>query len=133
MLANWDEQFTTPTQRLMRFVQMVRNSEKDVIRYGCPMGSLNVELGKRQPDLKAKAQKMFDLFRDWLAIQITALGCKDAPRLALDLLGRAQGIAVLAQVYSDKTFLRQQLNELEGWIVRLEERGDQVAIRAQSK
>lgn len=116
MLASWDAEINDPGQRLNRFAQMVRNSEKEVVRYGCPMGSLNIELGKAQPQLKAKAKKMFDLFRDWLAKQIAALGHQDATELALSLLGRAQGIAVIAHVYGDRAYLRRQLEELDIWI-----------------
>ena len=115
-LADWDAAYTDPRQRLTRFVKMIRNSEKDLIRYGCPMGSLNVELGKAQPTLKAKAKKMFDLYRDWLAAQFAALGHRDAPRAALRFLGQAQGTAVLTQVYGDRDYLREQLTELESWI-----------------
>lgn len=115
-LAEWDAAGSDPRQRLKRFAQMIRNSEKDLVRYGCPMGSLNIELGKAQPALKAKAKKMFDLYRDWLAVQLAALGHEDASSAALRLLGRAQGVAVLTQVYGDRDYLREQLAELETWI-----------------
>lgn len=116
MLADWDREFSDARSRLRRFIQMVRNSGKDLTRYGCPMGSLNIELGKAQPALKAKARKMFDLFRDWLAAQLKALGHKDAADLALHLLGRAQGIAVVAQVYGDQKYLNQELDQFEAWL-----------------
>lgn len=116
MLAEWDAAEPDPRGRLKRFVAMVRSSEKDLVRFGCPMGSLNVELGKAQPALKAKAKKMFDLFRDWLSAQLAALGHKDASAEALRVLGRMQGVAVLAQVYGDRDYFREQLAELEAWI-----------------
>jgi len=116
MLADWDREFADARARLRRFIQMVRGSGKDLARYGCPMGSLNIELGKAQPALKARARKMFDLFRDWLAAQLKALGHKDAAGLALHLLGRAQGIAVVAQVYGDQKYLNQELDQFEAWL-----------------
>ncbi len=116
MLADWDREFADARPRLRRFIQMVRGSGKDLARYGCPMGSLNIELGKAQPALKARARKMFDLFRDWLAAQLKALGHKDAAGLALHLLGRAQGIAVVAQVYGDQKYLNQELDQFEAWL-----------------
>jgi len=116
MLAEWDAQEPDPRGRLRLFAQMLRNAEKDLVRYGCPMGSLNIELGKAQPVLKAKAKKMFDLFRAWLAAQLAALGHQDASGAALRLLGRAQGVAVMAQVYGDREYLREQIAELEAWI-----------------
>lgn len=116
MLAEWDAAEPGPRGRLRLFAEMLRNAEKDLVRYGCPMGSLNIELGKAQPALKAKAKKMFDLFRDWLAVQLAALGQQDASGAALRLLGRAQGVAVMAQVYGDREYLREQIAELEAWI-----------------
>jgi len=119
MLAEWDAAEPEPRQRLRRFVQMILGAEKDLLRYGCPMGSLNIELGKAQPALKAKAKKMFDLFIDWLTLQLAALGIKPADRLAMDLMARAQGVAVMTQVYGDREFLRAQLAVFDDWIASL--------------
>lgn len=119
LLAAWDAAEPDPRQRLKRFAQMIRGSEKDLLRYGCPMGSLNIELGKAQPALKAKAKKMFDLFIDWLTRQLAALGQPDAARLALQVMGRMQGVAVVTQVYGDREFLRAQLAEFDAWIESL--------------
>jgi AcrR family transcriptional regulator len=116
LLADWDAGQADPRLRLKRFLQMVRDSGKDLTRYGCPMGSLNIELGKAQPALKARAKKMFDLYRDWLAAQLRTLGRKDAEDLALHLLGRAQGVAVVAQVYGNQKFLQDELDQLETWL-----------------
>ena len=116
MLADWDAAEPDPRQHLKRFAQMIRGSEKDVLRYGCPMGSLNVELGKAQPALKARAKKMFDLFIDWLTRQLTALGQQDSKSLALQVMGRMQGMAVIAQTYSDRDFMRAQLDEFDTWV-----------------
>lgn len=119
MLAEWDAAESNPRQRLKRFAQMIRSEEKELLRYGCPMGSLNIELGKAQPALKAKAKKMFDLFIDWLTRQLAALGQPDAARLALHAMGRVQGVAVMTQVYGDREFLRTQLAEFDAWIESL--------------
>ena len=119
MLADWDAVESDPRQRLKWFTQMIRGSEKDLLRYGCPMGSLNIELGKAQPALKARARKMFDLFIDWLTRQLTSLEHADAAKFALQIMGRAQGIAVMAQVYGDREFMRSQLAEFDAWIESL--------------
>ena len=119
MLAAWDAAEQNPRLRLKRFVQMILGSEKDLLRYGCPMGSLNIELGKAQPALKAKAKKMFDLFIDWLANQFAAMGHQHATRLAMEVMARAQGVAVLVQVYGDREFLLTQFQEFDAWIESL--------------
>jgi len=119
LLADWDAAEPDPRLRLRRFVQMILGAEKDLVRYGCPMGSLNIELGKAQPALKAKAKKMFDLFIVWLTRQLAALGQQSAERMAMDLMARAQGVAVLTQVYADREFLRAQLAVFDDWIESL--------------
>ncbi len=121
MLREWQEGSTTPLARLKRFVQMLRNSERDLSRYGCPMGSLNTELGKGQPKLQAAARAMFDQFSDWLAAQFAALGfdAAEARHLALHLLGRAQGISIMTHVYGDKDFLHREIDALDAWLETL--------------
>lgn len=116
-LDKWDQAQADPEKRLRLFLQMIRNSGKNLMRYGCPLGSLNIELGKAQPQLKAKARKMFDLYRDWLAVQLSAMGRQNAQDLAVKLLARAQGVAVMAQVYGDRKLLDEQLAEIEAWIL----------------
>lgn len=119
MLAEWDAAEPDPRLRLKRFSQMILASEKDLLRYGCPMGSMNIELGKAQPALKAKAKKMFDLFIDWLTQQFTILGYANAARLAMEVMGRSQGVAVMAQVYGDRDYLHAQLTEFDTWVESL--------------
>ena len=119
MLAAWDAAEQNPRLRLKQFAQMILGSEKDLLRYGCPMGSLNIELGKAQPALKAKAKKMFDLFIDWLTTQLAAMGQQNAGRVAMDVMARSQGVAVMTQVYGDRNYLLAQLAEFDAWIESL--------------
>ncbi|MHB9117928.1 MAG: TetR/AcrR family transcriptional regulator [Burkholderiales bacterium] len=117
MLAEWDAQYAGPREKLKRYVAILRNSAEDAARYGCPMGSLNVELGKTQLAMQSKAKEMFDAFLDWLTPHFAALGhSADARDLALHLLGRAQGIALLTNVYSDTALLEREAATLDGWI-----------------
>lgn len=117
-LRHWEAAEKTPKGRLRRFLEMVRGSERDLARYGCPLGSLIVELGKAQPALKAKARKMFDLYRDWLAAQFAAMGDDDPAARALHLLTRAQGVAVIAQAYADRQYIQNEVDALQTWVDR---------------
>ena len=117
MLADWRDTIADPRDRLRRYVQILDNEVDNVLAFGCPMGSLNAELGKQQPELQASAARMFDLFCDWLEQQFLLLGKADASRdLALELLGRTQGVALMSHVYKDAAFLRRQLRQLQQWI-----------------
>lgn len=118
-LAYWDTQYPDPKARLNTFVNMVARSS-ELTEYGCPIGSLNIELGKERRELQQEARVLFDLFRNWLAQQFIALGYKDnAEIMSLHLLGRAQGIAVISQVYHDADVLKRETKLLAEWVREL--------------
>jgi AcrR family transcriptional regulator len=121
MLAGWEQQYSDPKDRLKRYARILLNEAQAVVRYGCPMGSLNVELGKTQQALQAKAASMFSLFLDWLEQQFRALGQtkKRSRYLALHLSAMLQGTALVSSVYSDVGFLQQELKGINAWIETL--------------
>jgi AcrR family transcriptional regulator len=113
----WEQDCTGPRERLMRFVEMIAQNENDLVRFGCPIGTLNTELGKRRRDLQRSAKALFDLFRDWLMTQFVALGRgTEAESLALHLLARAQGISLIAHVYQDTALLEREVATLREWL-----------------
>ena len=117
LLGRWDAENPDPRQKLIAFVDMLTGRRTDLVQYGCPVGSLNTELGKDRRDLQKAARALFDLFRDWLAVRFEELGKADEARaLALHLLGRAQGIALIAHVYQDAKLLRHEVALLREWI-----------------
>lgn len=120
LLAEWDKEFATPRERLQRFVTMLAYSKDNAVRYGCPIGSLSVELSKTQLAMQAKTKAMFDIFVAWLTIQFNALGQrKTAHKLALHLLARMQGISLVANAYADPDFLQKEVAELHKWVEAL--------------
>lgn len=118
LLADWIARHADPRDRLIDFVHMIAERQAALTRYGCPIGTLNTELGKDRPELQRSARALFDLFRDWLAEQFRALGSSsdEAIALALHLLGRAQGVAVIAHVYQDTELLQREVAQMETWI-----------------
>src|SRR5512143_447999 len=120
VLDQWNTRYTEPRERLHAFVAMIAGNKTGLVNYGCPIGTLNTELGKDRRDLQKSARGLFDLFRDWLAERFAELGHKkDAEPLALHLLGRAQGIAVIAHVYHDPKLLQHEIRQLQLWIDEL--------------
>ncbi len=117
MLGEWDKTLPGPYERLRRFVQLLPNNAASLAQAGCPMGTLNAELGKDQPDLRGEARAMFDLFGTWLERQFAELGYAGRSRaLAIGLVARAQGISLMAFVYGDEEFLERETRELERWV-----------------
>ena len=120
LLVQWEKENADPKARLLAFVGMITGRKMDLVEYGCPIGSLNTELGKDERDLQQAARALFDLFRDWLAERFRELNRGDeAEALALHLLGRAQGIAVISHVYQDAKLLRRETEQLQVWIAQL--------------
>lgn len=120
LLAEWDKEFSNPRERLQRFVTMLSYSKDDAVRYGCPIGSLSVELSKTQLVMQAKTKEMFDIFVSWLTSQFNALGQRKAShKLALHLLARMQGISLVANAYADLDFLQKEVAELHKWVEAL--------------
>jgi hypothetical protein len=120
MLEGWNQSIPTPLERLQRYARIPVNELENITRFGCPMGSLNTELGKAQPELQAITRRQFDTFREWLATQFRELvPGEEAETLALHLLVRTQGIATLANVYHDAALVQREVEALDKWLVSL--------------
>lgn len=120
MLTDWETNIKEPLDRLERFVQIMYDSTPSLLRSGCPMGSLNIELAKDQPELKTESKKLFDLFQQWLSQQFVAMGYpEEARELSLQLLARGQGTIVMAQVYQDPGFIERSIKEINRWLENL--------------
>jgi AcrR family transcriptional regulator len=117
MLDEWSDTIPEPRDRLRRYAEIPLNDARDVVRYGCPMGTLNMELVKGLPVLQHKAGEMFDVFLEWLEQQFVALDKGDEARmLALQLLGEMQGAALITSVYKDGDYLIREMQRLKGWL-----------------
>ena len=120
MLTSWNEEMPEPRQRLKRYIQILTNSQHEIQEFGCPMGSLCTELAKLRHALQFNANDMFEIFRSWLREQFTLLGHQaDADQLALHLIARAQGIALVANAYQDADFLQREVADLTRWVEQL--------------
>jgi TetR/AcrR family transcriptional repressor of nem operon len=116
LLARWTADNPTPRARLLAFVHILEANGDEIMRYGCPVGSLAVELSKLMHEAHGGAVSLFDLFRDWLSGQFRALGSADPNALALHLLMRSQGVAVLYAAYRDARFVAREMAAMEDWI-----------------
>lgn len=124
LLDDWTARHSDPRDRLLEFVHMIVQRQPALIRYGCPIGTLNTELGKDRPELQQSARALFDLFRDWLTEQFRGLSCgAEAAALAMHLLGRAQGVAVISHAYQDSELLRSETAILKSWVSQVDRRG----------
>lgn len=116
ILESWEED-ASPEARIVSFIRILITNRAKIMAFGCPVGTLNTELTKLDHIAQTRAADIFGLFRDWLAAQFVALDHKDAAiALALHLLGRSQGVAVLASTFRDESFVRSEVADMERWL-----------------
>ena len=117
MLEQWEIDAKQPADRIRSFIHILIANRADIKRYGCPVGTLSVELAKLNHASQAKANKLFTLFRTWLRRQFTLLGRKaDADALAMHLLARSQGVAALANAFHDEKYIKQEVKQMCDWL-----------------
>ncbi|NOX75055.1 MAG: TetR/AcrR family transcriptional regulator [Gammaproteobacteria bacterium] len=116
-LAEWDKKFTDPGQRLHHYVDILLHNQDNITSYGCPVGSLCTELAKYDHSILTDANKMFVVFRDWLVAQLKLIGVNNnTHRIAMHLISRVQGIAMVTNAFDDKLFLQQEVKQLKQWL-----------------
>ena len=115
-LVLWNKEFVDPKDKLKRFVKMILSEEAELVRYGCPLGSLNMELGKTQIELRDRSREMFDLFQQWLGKAFKQLGYKKNKSLSMHLLSMVQGAALMSFVYADGRLLKEECNKVLEWL-----------------
>lgn len=119
MLARWEGQAADPKDRIHSFIEILIVNQAKIMRHGCPVGTLCAELAKLDHPARASANRLFSLFRDWLVRQFTALGrATDAQALAMHVLVRSQGVAVLANAYRDEVFVLREVEAAHDWLDR---------------
>lgn len=120
MLNGWEAHGDGPRERILSFIHLLITDRAKIMAFGCPVGTLSSELAKLDHVAHGRAAEIFGMFRDWLANQFRALGAGDrADALALHLLARSQGVAVMATAFRDETFIRSEVAEIEQWLATL--------------
>lgn len=115
LLAAIDAESADPAQRLKSLFGALAGDGDQIARYGCPLGSLCMELDKRTVGPGAAA----DLMRvplAWLERQFAALGRPDARDLAMETMARYQGAALLTSTLRDPAVMATATSRAAAWI-----------------
>lgn len=117
MLDQWEAESSEPVERIRSFIRILIGNRGKIMRHGCPVGTLCAELAKLEHLQRDAANEVMTLFRTWLRRQFVALGQgSDADALAMHLLARSQGIALVANAYQDASFVDAEVDQLIGWL-----------------
>jgi AcrR family transcriptional regulator len=115
-LATIDAHHRSPRSRLKAFVREFTAQSEIVAQYGCPLGGLCSELGKRVKQSSFTEAELMRLPIAWAEQQFRSLGRRDAHDLALDLLAAYEGSALLANTLRDPDVLSKAARRLDRWI-----------------
>jgi TetR/AcrR family transcriptional regulator, transcriptional repressor for nem operon len=115
-IASIDSRHRTPKARLKALVGELSSQSEIVAHYGCPLGSLCSELGKRDAEPARIASELLRLPIEWAETQFRQLGRRDARDLAFDLLAAYEGSALLANTMRDPDILVTASRRIDRWI-----------------
>ncbi len=117
MLTDWEAQSETPKERIKCFIHILVANWAKINLYGCPVGVLCTELSKLNHASHDQANEIFTMFRIWLCDQFKLAGCgSDSDDLAMHILARSQGVAVLANAFRDKKFVELEVKLMCEWV-----------------
>lgn len=103
-----------PAQRLIALIDVwISDSDVDA-RYGCPIGSLCLEVARAR---RLDAAAPFKALIAWCSEQFRALGQeRQAETRAVHLTASLQGISLLACVLADPRLIEREATLLKDWI-----------------
>ena len=111
------ERLPDPLARLKGLVKMWAGESETAARYGCPTGTLAVELAKRdEGGLDVEAGKVIRLLVDWVEVQFRALGRPDPAADAITLVSAYQGMSLLANALRDPAVMTGEAARLTTWL-----------------
>ena len=116
MLASLEAAHVDPAARLKALAHSWVEMRDLVVRYGCPFGTLSMELDKREDGLDREAAILTSLILDWAQQQFRAMGRHDARELAITLFAGVQGGSQLASALRDPDLLTGHVHRIEQWI-----------------
>jgi TetR/AcrR family transcriptional regulator, transcriptional repressor for nem operon len=115
MLAALEDTYDSPRDQLKALFGALTQQADLIARYGCPHGSLCLELDKRADDPALAARLMREPL-DWARRQFAAMGCPDADALAVEVIAIYQGTALLSSTFRDPTLMTREAARVSAWI-----------------
>jgi TetR/AcrR family transcriptional repressor of nem operon len=117
-----------PLERLKALVALWVGQRDLAARYGCPTGTLAVEVDKRtEGGIVLEAGKVIRLLLDWVEHQFHELGLPNPDDLAITLVGAYQGMSLLANALRDPEIMTREGARLTHWLNTLP--GDATSAR----
>ncbi|WFB06094.1 TetR/AcrR family transcriptional regulator [Streptomyces sp. LX-29] len=111
------DRLPNPRDRLKALIVAWVDQRDIAARYGCPTGTLAVELDKRADGtLDAEVGTVIRRLLDWAGDQFRALGLPDPEDLAVTLVSAYQGMSLLANALRDPDIMIREGARLARWL-----------------
>ncbi|MGW0903409.1 TetR/AcrR family transcriptional regulator [Streptomyces sp. NPDC002853] len=118
------DQLPDPLDRLKALIEAWVAQREITARYGCPTGTLAVELDKRADGiLDTEAGTAIRRLLQWAEQQFRALDLPDPDDLALTLVSGYQGMSLLANALREPDIMTRQGAHLLHWLDSLKAAG----------
>jgi TetR/AcrR family transcriptional repressor of nem operon len=120
LLRSMLDRHDDPRERLKALVAVWISAKERVALYGCPIGSLCSELGKREPDeISDLAGVVLGKLVTLAQEQFEAMGRDDARDLAITMVAAYEGAALLSNSLHDPEILVEHADRLTRWLDEL--------------
>src|SRR5690348_14730948 len=117
LIGQVEERSRDPLKRIVDLASALMNGPSKPTLYGCPYGSLCLELTKGRPDLLDKAAEPLARLRRWLVAQFRAGGIPgNCDHLALVLMARIQGVVLICAAFRDEAFAGREIKATQRWL-----------------
>jgi TetR/AcrR family transcriptional repressor of nem operon len=113
------EQRRTPRARLKALIGRLAEGHELLTDHGCPIGSLNAELGKRGDSLQAEAAEVLRDLVEWSSRQFVEMGRPDAHELGVALIAAYEGVTLIAHALRQPNLIKAESRRLSRWIDEL--------------
>ena len=119
LFATFVDASADPVVQIGGFIEMIEQSGPDLVRYGCPLGSLATEICKGGEAFQPLASRLLGVCADWLRGRFASrLAATEAAQAAEQLLVMAQGTALLAQAFQDQALVQRQCSAMRDWVAQ---------------
>ena len=116
-LEEINQKHKDPVERLIAFINLLRDSAESRAKFGCPLASGIRDFSDFVPTALTKTNEVFDTLVIWLSQVLETAQDKDAKRHARTIITRWQGSIILSHGSGSKQFLMEALDELEQDII----------------
>ena len=120
LLETCENSSSEPRDQLLYMIDVLVREEDNIIKYGCPLGTLSSELSKSSLTMQQEVKSIFETLRQWIENNLSSAGFSErSQHLSMEILSRLQGTTVLANIYQDIEFLRRSAIQHKQWLTEL--------------